>query len=256
MKRLAPLITGLLGLILWEGLVRALGIKPFVLPGPMAIGSALIADAGPLLDASLLTLTITLEAFCLATILGLGFAIAFTRSALLRAALYPYAVILQVTPIVSIAPLVIIWVGIDNVTTALLILATIVAFFPILSNGVLGFSSIDPNLRDLMRLYGASGVKIFWQLELPAALPQILAGLKIAGGLALIGAVVAEFVAGSGGSTGLAWRIIESGNRLQIPSMFAALVLLSAMGIAIFSALSALEHYLLKDWHESAFRPE
>jgi NitT/TauT family transport system permease protein len=188
--------------------------------------------------------------------LGLGFAIAFTRSALLRAALYPYAVILQVTPIVSIAPLVIIWVGIDNVTTALLILATIVAFFPILSNGVLGFSSVDPNLRDLMRLYGASSAKIFWQLELPSALPQILAGLKIAGGLSLIGAVVAEFVAGSGGSTGLAWRIIESGNRLQIPSMFAALVLLSAMGIGIFTALSALEHFLLKDWHESALKAE
>ncbi len=254
--RLAPTILGLGLLALWEVLVRVLDVPPFILPSPNAIGQAMWRDGAGLWQSMLFTLRITLEAFALASILGLGFAIGFTRSAVLKAALYPYAIILQVTPIVSIAPLIIIWVGIDNIEAALLILATIVAFFPILSNAVLGFASVDPNLRDLMRLYGASGFQIFWSLELPAASPQILAGMKIAGGLSLIGAVVAEFVAGSGGATGLAWRIIEAGNRLQIPSMFAALVLLSVLGIAIFMALTALEWLVLHNWHESAIARE
>jgi NitT/TauT family transport system permease protein len=255
-QQLVPSLFGLALLGLWEALVRGLGIAPFILPAPSAIGVALIRDWAELLDAMLFTLRITLLAFGIASVLGLGFAIAFSRNALLKAALYPYAIILQVTPIVSIAPLIIIWVGIDNIETALLILATIVAFFPILSNAVLGFSSVDPNLKDLMRLYGASGTSIFWKLELPAASPQILAGMKIAGGLSLIGAVVAEFVAGSGGATGLAWRIIEAGNRLQIPSMFAALVLLSVLGIALFSILSLIEWLVLHNWHESKLSRE
>jgi NitT/TauT family transport system permease protein len=253
-RRLAPWAFGLLLLIVWEWVVRAYDIKPYLLPSPSAIVGAFVRDAEGLGQSLIFTLRVTLEAFALAAILGLILAIGFTRSAILRAVLYPYAIILQVTPVVSIAPLIIIWVGIDNIEAALLILATIVAFFPILSNAVLGFSSVDPNLRDLMRLYGAGPFRIFIDLELPSALPQILAGLKIAGGLALIGAVVAEFVAGSGGATGLAWRIIEAGNRLQIPSMFAALVLLSFLGIAIFSVLGLIEWLLLRHWHDSAIK--
>ncbi|MDX5364953.1 MAG: ABC transporter permease subunit, partial [Alphaproteobacteria bacterium] len=146
--------------------------------------------------------------------------------------------------------------GYDNVEFALLILAWIVAFFPILSNTTLGLRSADHNLRDLFRLYGASRWQVLTELQLPSALPYILAGLKISGGLALIGAVVAEFVAGSGSGNGLAWRIVEAGNRLDIPRMFAALFLLSGLGITIFFALSLLENRLLRRWHESAVRRE
>jgi NitT/TauT family transport system permease protein len=160
-------------------------------------------------------------------------------------------VILQVTPIVAIAPLIIIWV--DDVRAALLICAWIVAFFPILSNTTVGLNSTDRNLLDLFRLYGASRWQVLWRLKLPSAMPYFLAGLRISGGLALIGAIVAEFVAGTGGAaSGLAYRILESGYQLQIPRMFAALVLVSGTGIAIFMALSLLSHLLLRHWHESA----
>jgi NitT/TauT family transport system permease protein len=157
-----------------------------------------------------------------------------------------------VTPIVSIAPFIIIWVGLDHIERALLILATIVAFFPILSNTTLGLKSVDHNLQNLFDLYRASRWQRLKELQFPSALPYLLGGMKISGGLALIGAVVAEFVAGSGTGTGLAWRIIESANRLNIPRMFAALLLLSVLGIVIFFGLSALERLLLRKWHESA----
>ena len=166
-------------------------------------------------------------------------------------ALYPYVVTLQVTPVVAIAPLILIWVGFDNISRALVIIAWIVAFFPLLTNTVQGLRSIDPQLHDLMSLSGAAWWQRLIYLELPAALPAMLTGAKISGGLALIGAVVAEFVAGSGASTGLAWRIIEAGNRLEIATMFASLALLSLLGIFLFYFLSFIEWILLHRWHES-----
>ena len=178
------------------------------------------------------------------------------RAGTIERALYPYAVVLQVTPVVAIAPLILIWVGFEHINTALVLIAALVAFFPILSNTTLGLKSADFNLVDLMRLYGASRWQILWRLRLPTALPYLLGAMKIAGGLALIGAVVAEFVAGSGTATGLAWRIVEAGNRLEIATMFAALLLLALLGIAIFAALSLLEWALLRRWHESALRPQ
>src|SRR6202030_497892 len=170
--------------------------------------------------------------------------------------LYPYAVILQVTPVVAIAPLILIWIGYERIELALVLIAWIVAFFPILSNTTLGLRSADHNLIDLFRLYGASRWQILRRLQLPTALPYLLGAMKVSGGLALIGAVVAEFVAGSGTATGLAWRIIEAGNRLEIATMFAALALLAALGVAIFAALSGLEYLLLRRWHESALRKQ
>jgi len=164
--------------------------------------------------------------------------------------------VLQVTPVVAIAPLIIIWVGFERINVALLILAWIVAFFPILANTTLGLRSTDHNLIDLFRLYGARKSQILWRLYLPSALPNILSGLKTSGGLALIGTVVAEYGAGSGTATGLAWRIIEAGNRLQIPRMFAALLLLAALGIAIFYGLALLEYLALRKWHESVVSKE
>lgn len=248
----APFALGAALLILWEGLVDLLEVRVFVLPPPSAIAASLAENFASLLASLWVTFRVTVAALLLAVLGGVGLAILFTLSRAAETALFPYAVVLQVTPIVSIAPLVLIWVGIDNVERALLILAWIVAFFPILSNTAFGLKSVDPNLRDLMRIYGASRWQVLTRLQLPSALPHFLSGLKVSGGLALVGAVVAEFVAGSGGSAGLAWRIVEAGNRLQIPKMFAALLLLSLLGIAIYSALSLLERALLKGWHESA----
>jgi len=253
---LVPLLVGIAFLLLWEGLVRVSGIKPFVLPAPSAIAESLVLNFGSLMGSLWVTLRVTLAAFLLAVVGGVGLAIVFSQNRLIETALFPYAVALQVTPVVSIAPLIIIWVGYDRVEVAVLILAWIVAFFPILSNTALGLRSTDHNLRDLFRLYGASRWQVLSELQLPSALPYILAGMKISGGLALIGAVVAEFVAGSGAATGLAWRIVEAGNRLDIPRMFAALFLLSTLGICIFFCLTLIEQRLLRHWHESAIRHE
>jgi len=253
---LIPIAVGIAAIALWEFLVRHYNVPPFVLPAPSAIWAAFIENFATLMASLWTTLSITLAAFALAVIGGVTLALLFSQSRIIETALYPYAVILQVTPVVAIAPLILIWVGFDHIDVALLILAFIVAFFPILSNTTLGLKSADHNLIDLFRLYGASRWQIMWKLQFPTALPYLLGAMKVSGGLALIGAVVAEFVAGSGTATGLAWRIVEAGNRLQIAKMFAALALLSALGIAIFFALSALEWALLHRWHESALKKE
>jgi NitT/TauT family transport system permease protein len=248
---LAPLLVGVAVLGGWEWLVRARGIPPYVLPGPLRIGQTLISDWAPLSASLIYTLKLTVLALAVAAAAGLALALLFALSRGIERALFPYAVILQVTPIVAIAPLIIIWV--NDVSISLLICAWIVAFFPILSNTTVGLNSADPNLQDLFRLYGASRWQVLWRLKLPGAMPYFLAGLRISGGLALIGAIVAEFVAGTGGAaSGLAYRILESGYQLQIPRMFAALALISASGIAIFLLLSLLSHLLLRHWHESA----
>jgi NitT/TauT family transport system permease protein len=256
MKRIAdfafPIVLAALLLGLWEGAVAHWQVPPYVLPAPSAIAKAFADNFISLMDSLASTLTVTLEAFLAATVLGLATAIGFSQSRLLERTLYPYAVILQVTPVVAIAPLILIWVGFERINLALVIIATIVAFFPILAGATLGLKSADFNLIDLTRLYGASRAQILWRIRLPTALPYLLSGMKTAGGLALIGAVVAEFVAGSGTAMGLAWRIVESGNRLEIATLFAALALLAATGVLIFAALSLLEWLLLRRWHESA----
>jgi NitT/TauT family transport system permease protein len=251
LRILLPTLIGIAFLGFWEWQVRANEIPPFILPGPVEIGRTLWRD-WPSLAVSLgVTLQITFAALFVAAALGLLLAVLFAQSRLVELSLYPYAVILQVTPIVAIAPLIIIWV--DDIRIALLICAWIVAFFPILSNTTVGLNSADHNLVDLFRLYRASRWQVLWRLRLPSAMPYFLAGLRISGGLALIGAIVAEFVAGTGGrSSGLAYRILEAGFQLQIPRMFAALVLVSLTGIAIFFVLSFISHLLLRSWHESA----
>lgn len=233
----------------WEWAVAYWQIRKFVLPAPSAIWTALVTDDGSLYAAALVTARTTVIAFVAATLSGLALAALFSSSKLAEAMLSPYTVILQVTPVVAIAPLLLVWVKLDNAWVAVLILAWIVAFFPVLANATAGLKAADPNLRDLFRLYGASRWQTFRRLLLPSALPYILAGLKTAGGLALIGAVVAEFAAASGASGGLAWRILESGNRLQVSRMFAALILLALMGIAIYLILSFIEWLLLRRWH-------
>jgi NitT/TauT family transport system permease protein len=249
-----PILVLVLGLLVWDLVVRAFAIPPFVLPSPGLVLSTLIADGGLLWQSLLVTLATTFEGFLLAAVGGIGLAILFSQSRLVEYSLYPYAVILQVTPIVAIAPLLLIYLP---QPLAVLACAWIVAFFPVLANTTLGLSSVDHNLIALFELYKASRWQLLWNLKLPSALPQMLAGLRIAGGLSLIGAVVAEIAAGSAGAgSGLAYRIAESGYRLNIPRMFAALLLLSLAGFAIFFALSALTHMVLRRWHESAVKRE
>lgn len=253
---LIPALVGAIALGFWQFLVRLNDVPVYVLPGPVAIWSAFVGNFSSLMDSLWTTLRVTLEAFVLALAGGVALAIVFSQSKTIERAFYPYAVTLQVTPVVAIAPLILIWVGYERIDLALVIIAFIVAFFPILSNTTLGLRSTDRNLIDLMRLYGATRWQILWRVQLPSALPFLLGAMKISGGLALIGAVVAEFVAGSGTATGLAWRIVEAGNRLEIDKMFAALGLLAVLGIAIFSALSGLEWLLLHRWHESALKEQ
>ena len=251
MRYLIPFLLGLALLTLWEIWVGLADVPVFILPAPSLILAALLDNFAALIAALWVTVKVTLLAFFWAVATAIGLAIVFTRARLIELALYPYVITLQVTPVVAIAPLILIWVGFDNVSRALVIIAWIVAFFPMLTNTVQGLRSVDPQLHDLMTLSGASWWQRLIYLELPAALPAMLTGAKISGGLALIGAVVAEFVAGSGTSTGLAWRIIEAGNRLEIATMFASLALLSALGIFLFYLLSFWEWLLLHRWHES-----
>jgi NitT/TauT family transport system permease protein len=244
MTRFMPLVSFIAALCIWQVIVTLWHVPPYIVPGPAAILGAFAGDAGGLLHALLSTLAVTAAALAVACILGVAMACAMAASQWARAALTPWAVILQVTPIVAVAPLIVIWIG--NPFAAMVVCATIVAFFPVFSSTVAGLEAAPKDLLDLFRLNGASiRQEVFW-LRLPVALPYFLSGLRISGGLALVGAVVAEFVTGAGGiASGLAFRILESGYRLQIPRMFACLALLSASGLAINLTLGALGRVIL-----------
>jgi NitT/TauT family transport system permease protein len=250
-----PVLVIVLTIVAWDRIVIWNELPHYILPGPGRVLQALVDDWAILLDSLLVTLQITLGALAIAVAGGVGLAVLFTQSRWIEMSFFPYAVILQVTPIVSIAPLIFIYV--DSRIAGLLICAWIVAFFPILSNTTLGLNSADHNLRDLFKVYGATRWQRLRFLQLPSALPYFLGGLRIAGGLSLIGAVVAEYVAGTGGiGSGLAFRILEAGYRLNIPRMFAALFLIAVTGVVIFASLSLLSHLMLRKWHESAIKRE
>lgn len=259
---LAPVAVGLLALLLWEAGVRISNIEPYLLPGPLLVFQTLIQEWSTLFPSLLITLQITVMAFIAAIMSGLLVAVLFTQSKWIERSFFPYAVILQTTPIVAIAPLIIIWVqrlvpGEHSTFVSLVICAWIVAFFPILSNTILGLNSADHNLVNLFQLYKASRWQSLLYLRLPSALPYFLGGLRISGGLALIGAVVAEFVAGTGGNqSGIAYQILMSGLNLQIPRMFAALFMTTGLGILIFVLTTVLSDFLLRHWHESAVKRE
>jgi NitT/TauT family transport system permease protein len=245
-----PALVFLAALGLWEVVVRARGIPPYILPAPSLIAATLVKDWGVLSRSLLVTLGTTVEALALATAGSVLLALLFARSKWIERSFFPFAVVLQVTPVVSIAPLLLIYL---DGHTAVLVCAFLVAFFPILANTALGLASADGNLVELMDLYRAPRWRQITLLRLPAALPYFLGGLRIGGGLALIGAIVAEIAAGSAGQgSGLAFRIVEAGFRLNIPRMFAALTLISATGIVIYGALALLSFVLLRRWHDSA----
>ena len=249
-----PIAVLALVLAFWEAAVRALGVPPYVLPAPSLIGRTLIDDRVLLGQSLAVTLVTTFQGFLLAAVGGVLLAVLYNLWRYFEYAFYPFAVVLQVTPIVAVAPLLLIYMPQH---AAVLTCAWIVAFFPVLANTTLGLNSVDRNLRDLFALYDASRWQILWNLKLPSALPYIMGGLRIAGGLSLIGAVVAEIAAGSAGAgSGLAYRIAESGYRLNIPRMFAALVLLSIAGIVIFYLLALINHLALRRWHDSAVQDE
>jgi NitT/TauT family transport system permease protein len=244
----ASLFTAVL--LAWEAVVRIKGIPHYILPAPTLILATLWENLGSLMSAWLFTIKITFGALFLAVIGGVLLAVVFALSRTVELALFPFAIVLQVTPIIAIAPLILIYV--DSTTAALLICAWIVAFFPILSNTVIGLRAADPRLRDLFTLYRASRLQRLRWLLVPSALPYFIAGLKISGGLALIGAVVAEFAAGAAGrETGLASRILEASFRTEIPKMYAALLLIALTGVAIFLMFNLLSRALLGRWHAS-----
>jgi NitT/TauT family transport system permease protein len=245
-----PVVVLAVGLSLWELVVRVNNIPPYVLPGPVLVLKTLVSDWSVLFESLLTTLLTTLEGFVAAAVGGIALALLFNQSKALEYSLFPYAVILQVTPVIAIAPLLLIYLPQQ---TAVVVCAWIVGFFPVLSNTTLGLNSVDRNLAGLFQLYGASRLQTLRLLKLPSALPYVLGGLRIAGGLSLIGAVVAEIAAGTAGAgSGLAYRIAESGYRLNIPRMFAALLLLSLAGIVIYGLLALVSHLALRRWHESA----
>jgi NitT/TauT family transport system permease protein len=249
--RFLPLLAGLVFLLTWEVLVRYLEVSKFILPPPSHIIATLFEQRTQLFGALLFTAAITLSAFFLAIVSGVVLGILLTQNPIIERTFWPYAVTMQVTPMIAIAPLIIIWVGLDRVWLAMLVMAWMVAFFPMLSNTAIGMKSADHGLRNVFELYGASRWKRFRYLQLPSALPFILAGARISSGLSVIGAVVAEFMAGSGAARGLAYAIVESGAMFDIARMFAALMLLSIFGLSIWYLTTLFQRILLRRWHES-----
>jgi NitT/TauT family transport system permease protein len=245
-----PLAVAVLLIALWQGLVVGFDVPPYLVPSPLRVARTLVADAALLFGALVNTLKITLLSFAAATVIGVLIAFAFVQSRAIETALFPYAVLLQVTPIVAIAPLVIIWV--KDPTASLVICATLVALFPIIANTTLGLRSVNPGLMSYFRLNRATRLQVLLRLRIPSALPYFFGGLRISSGLALIGAVVAEFVAGTGGTgTGLAYQILQAGYQLDIPRMFAALLLITLTGVLLFALMSLLARWALGSWHES-----
>lgn len=246
----APFSIGVVLLLAWQLICTALEVPVYLVPTPLVIAKTLAADWGLLSDSLLVTLKITFMAFVLSVLLGVAIAFVFVQSRFIEVSFFPYAIILQVTPIVAIAPLIIIWV--KEPTFALVICATIMALFPIISNTTLGLRSVNPGLLNLFKLNKASRWQTLRRLRIPSALPYFFGGLRISSGLALIGAVVAEFVAGTGGTgSGLAYQILQAGFQLNIPRLFAALFLITVTGIVLFLAMSALSRVALAGWHES-----
>ncbi|NET38314.1 MAG: ABC transporter permease [Cyanothece sp. SIO1E1] len=253
---LAPFGVAILALLFWDICVRFFQLPPYLLPGPLLVFQTLTREWGDLFPALITTLQITVLALGAAAISGVLLSILFAQNKWIERSFFPYAVILQTTPIVAIAPLIIIWLR-HNTFAALVLCAWIVALFPIISNTTLGLNSADHTLLNLFQLYRASRWQTLIYLRLPSAMPYFLGGLRISGGLALIGAVVAEFVAGTGGTrAGIAYQILISSYNLEIPRMFAALLMTTTLGVLIFVVLTLLSSFLLRHWHESSVKQE
>lgn len=250
MRLLAPVAVGAALLLLWHALVVLGDVPAYIVPSPLLVLKTLVRDWAMLANSLMVTLEVTGAALLAAVVLGVALSVVFVQNRLIEASLLPYAVILQVTPLVAIAPLIIIWV--DEPRTALVICATVASIFPVITNTTIGLRSVDPGLLDLFRMHGATRLQTLLRLRLPSSAPYFFAGLRVASALALIGAVVAEFVAGTGGTrSGLAYQILQAGLQLNIPRLFAALILITSSGIALFLGVSLLSHLVLRQWHDS-----
>jgi NitT/TauT family transport system permease protein len=251
----APLVVLAVAIGAWQAVVALNDLPAWLVPSPAIVARTLVDDRVLMLHALVATLRIALGALALSVVLGVAVSLLFVQSRWLEASLFPYAVLLQVTPVVAIAPLVIIWV--DDLQLALVLCATVVAIFPVIANTTLGLRSVDPGLLALFRMSRASRWQVLWRLRIPSSLPYFFGGLRIASGLALIGAVVAEFVAGTGGAgAGLAYQILLAGIQLNVPRLFAALVLITLAGVAMFATVAWLARLVLRRWHESEIVPE
>jgi len=248
MKVLLPFVFVALLLTVWELTVRALFVPAYFMPGPLAIAGAMAESAPELFASAWVTLRMAMTALPIASLVACGLAVSLRLNRYLEDAVRPVAIIIQVTPILAIAPLVNVWAGVEHPQRAVVGLAAVSAFFPIFSGAMTGLRSADPDLERLFDLYGASRLQRLRRLWLPSSVPYLLEGHRVAAGLAIVGAVVAEFVSGSGASQGLAWRLLEAGNRLKTPTMFAALFLLAVMGVVVYLLLQALETWVLRRW--------
>ncbi|ADL00531.1 ABC transporter permease [Brevundimonas subvibrioides] len=250
MKRLTDALPALLLIALllavWEAACRLMEVPVYFLPPPSAVVLALIDNAPVLAGSAAQTFWMAFKALMVAVVLGGGLAVAVSLSSTAERAVAPLAVTLQVTPVVAIAPLVLIWAGLDHADRAVTALAAAVAFFPVFSGVLTGLKSADPDLERLFDLHGASALQRLWRLRLPSALPFMLEGIRVAAGLSIVGAVVAEFVSGSGATQGLAWRLLEAGNRLRTPDLLAALLCLAAMGLALNAVTTTIQRRILK----------
>ena len=247
---LAPVAVAIVLLAAWQLAVMFYEVPSYLVPSPLRIAQTMIEDRDLLLGSLWVTAEIALTALAIAVLAGVATALLFAQSRIIEASLLPYAILLQVTPIVAIAPLIIIWV--EDTHVALVLCAVVVAIFPIISSTSVGLRSVDPGLADLFRMSRATRLQTLVRLRIPSALPYFFAGLRVASGLALIGAVVAEFVAGTGGQgAGLAYQILMAGIQLNVPRLFAALVLITLAGIVLYLAVGLLAHLVLAHWHES-----
>jgi NitT/TauT family transport system permease protein len=247
---LAPVIFGILALGLWQFGCRAFSVPIYLLPAPTDIAQCLLYNWPALLHALGNTLSVTLTAFILAVFLGVAAAFMLVQSRWIEMALLPYAVLLQATPVVAVAPLIIILI--KNTSLALIACTTVIALFPIITNTTIGLRSADPALLANLRMNNVGRTQTLWRLRLQSALPFFMVGLRISSGLAFIGAVVAEFIAGAGGrGAGLAYVILQSSFQLDIPRIFASLLLIGLTGLALFGTMAALNRLLLRSPHGS-----
>jgi NitT/TauT family transport system permease protein len=233
---LPPVVAAILGLLFWEGLVRTFRPAAWLMPPPSAIALAAWAELGTLGGACLTTGLSAVAGFVLSAVLGVLVAVLLSTSELVERAFHPYAILLQTVPIVAIAPLLVLWFGVGP--RAVTASAFIVSVFPVITNALAGIRSVDPNLRDLFRLYGASRWAVLFKLELPHATSSIATGLRVASGLAVIGAIVGEFVAGfAEGRPGLGIVVLTSYRQLRTDLLFAAVGCSALLGMALFGAV-------------------
>ena len=240
-----PLVPAVVILGAAEISVRAGWVQAFLIPTPSAVIKTLFSQRADLAVALGQTTLAATIGFAMSIAIGVLTALLLTSSTIARRALYPYAVFFQTVPVIAIAPLLVIWFGFG--LTTCIASACIVSVFPIIANTLSGLLSTDPALRDLFRLYRASSLATLFKLRLPFALPQILTGLRVSGGLAVIGTIVGEFIAGNG----LGGQIDVALTQQRVDLVFAAILLASLLGLTIFATINLLSWFLLRHWHAS-----